>query len=200
MENEKMELLLGQIKDESKEQKFLANRLLSSEKHIKMMNIYYAAFASVTAVLSLIYPECSFSQLSAVLTVLLSLLVIALSAQKYAQQARHYHVNAHALDMLLLEAQEDDEIGKYSQIRAQYAVLSANTDSRSSHDNRAVLRMHDIENRRRVLRGEEVLRTHYLCGYEKFKYWFAEIVSIIMKVMIFIFPAAGLVLAAMNLI
>ncbi len=201
MENEKMDRLIEQIEKSAKEQRLLASRLLSNEKNIKVMSVYYAVFASVTAVLSLLYAQTGFSRLSAVLTVVLSILVIALSAQKYAQQARHYHVNAHMLDQLLLEAgEEGDETEKYRTLREKYGVLAASADGRSTHESRAVLKMYDIENRRCVLRGEEVLRTHYLCGYEKFKYWLVEIMNIAFKALIFVAPIVGMVLAAMNLI
>lgn len=191
------QMLLAQIENAKKEQSFMANRMTSKDKWLRAMGVYYAVFAAVAAALSLIYTQQNFSQFSAVLTVLLSMLVMVLCTQRYSRQARHHHTNAHAMEQLMYESAEETE---YRVLREKYAVLSGAVEEISSHEKRAILRMHDIENKRRVFRGEEVLRAHYLCGYEKFKYWLVEIVRIILRVLIFAAPAAVMVLTAAGLI
>ncbi len=201
MEHEKTDRLIAQIENSAKEQRLMASRMISGEKTIKAMSVYYAVFASITAVMSLLYPQLGFSRLSAMMTVMLAILTTALSAQKYARQARQCCLNAQMLEQLRLEADEDgDEEEKYRTLREKYGVLTTSEDTRSTHENRMVLRMYDIENRRRVLRGDEVLRTHYLCGYEKFKYWLVEIISIVFKTLIFLAPIIGMTLSALRLI
>ena len=70
----------------------------------------------------------------------------------------------------------------------------------AGHERRAVLRMHDREEKRLAMQEGRTANAPRLYGYEKFLYWFAEIAGIVFKVVLLMAPVAGIVLAAVGLI
>lgn len=164
------------------EREFREGRLLSCEKQIRIGAMYYAVMACIVAILSLVYPQHRFSALSVVMTAALSMMVMALCMQRYtvrAQKLRHEYV---ILKRLMAE-ENGEKAGQYLEILAADEGLSA-------HEQRMVQRMHD-----RQQDGEKKLY-----GYEKFLYWFFEIVLIVVKTIIVLAPAAGIALVAAKVI
>ena len=104
-ESERLTALRKSIGEAQKEREFREGRLLSAERMVKYLNVYYACFAAAAAILSLVYPTPGYQALSVMMTVMLALMVVFLCAQKYAVRAQGMHAECTALQSLYYDAQ-----------------------------------------------------------------------------------------------
>lgn len=92
--------LLSDIKATRKNRINASERLLTQERYVQAVNIYYSCFASVVSIIGLACGRKSYGVISALLTVLLAISIVYLNAQKFGDRAQQLKTNYIALHQL----------------------------------------------------------------------------------------------------
>lgn len=177
-----------------------STRLLSNERFVQSINIYYSCAAAIVTVLSLIYPSRSFGVVSAVLTVILAISIVYLNAQKYGSRAQQLQANFIALQQLgydISRAITKEQKDECEELQKRYIELLKTSENHIQHDHFHTLEMQDrLDIRKWENRGGEKQPKPRLRDYEKKKFWFEEIGFIVIKGIMWIAPIAYLVIVA----
>lgn len=114
-----------------------ANRLLSTEKFLQGINIYYSCFSAVLAILSLFVKDTFFSVWSVIFTVVLAISIVHLNAQKYGNRSQELKTNYIALHELLFKVEfavGRCDISKYEEFAEAYCKLLQTSENHITMD------------------------------------------------------------------
>ena len=106
-------------------------RLLSKDRFIQVINIYYSCVTILFSILSLINGDDKLSLITVFMTISLLITILYLNSLKYEERARNYRSNYTALHKLELELDNDEITPKrIAEIKNEYCDL---LDSSSNH-------------------------------------------------------------------
>ena len=114
-----------------------ANRLLSTEKFLQGINIYYSCFSAVLAILGLYVKDTFFSVWSVIFTVVLAISIVHLNAQKYGNRSQELKTNYIALHELLFKVEfavGRCDIRKYDEFAEAYCKLLQTSENHITMD------------------------------------------------------------------
>lgn len=114
-----------------------ANRLLSTEKFLQGINIYYSCFSAVLAILGLYVKDTFFSVWSVIFTVVLAISIVHLNAQKYGNRSQELKTNYIALHELLFKVEfavGRCDISKYEEFAEAYCKLLQTSENHITMD------------------------------------------------------------------
>ena len=168
-----------------------SQRLLSNERYIQGINIYYSCFAAIVTVLNLIYPGRTFNTASAILTVVLAISIVYLNSQKYGHRAQQLQTNYIALQKLLFEVDAELRAGRENRIgelEDKYSELLMNSENHTPQDHRKAIRDGDRERKRKAKAGGTGPYVTHLRGSEYLAYVFWVVVSEAFKTLLCVAP------------
>jgi hypothetical protein len=114
-----------------------ANRLLSTERFLQWINIYYSCYSACITILGLITPNKSLAIVSTILTVILAISIVFLNAQKYGNRSQELKNNYISLHYLLYEielAEARNDVTKLEEFMKRYCELLQTSENHSDLD------------------------------------------------------------------
>lgn len=174
-----------------------SNRLLGTEQFVQYINIYYSCAAAVITILSLKYPDSSFSIASAIMTVALAISIVYLNAQKYGSRAQQLQMNYLALHQLRFDienVERENDYGKLKELENKYVHLLQTSENHIEHDYRKTLWLDD-----RKHKGQDNYKPK-LYGLEWLKFFAREICWLALRIILWILPIVYFILVAMKIL
>lgn len=114
-----------------------ANRLLSTEKFLQCINIYYSCCSACIAILGLISASKALAVVSAILTVVLAISIVFLNAQKYgnrSQELKNNYISLHGLLYEIELAEARNDVSKLDNFTKRYCKLLQTSENHSNLD------------------------------------------------------------------
>lgn len=115
-----------------------ASRLLSTEKFLQAINIYYSCVSAGFAILGLIIDDKIFIVWSVIFTVVLAISIVYLNAQKYgnrSQELKNNYISLHELLYKVELAEAKNDVGKFSVFSDEYCKLLQTSENHNNMDN-----------------------------------------------------------------
>lgn len=163
-----------------------SDRLISSERFIQNINIYYSCFAVIVSILCLVYESKVLSVFSAILTAILAISIVFLNAQHYGERAQQFHENFLELYQLLFKIRTDIRNEIVSNIpiyEEQYIKLLKSIENHTQQDFLQVLSVKDHSK----LRRDQNYKRQFT-GLPKVYYEVRKIIAFIIKMIVWLFP------------
>jgi len=149
-------------------------RLLRKEKFIQLMNIYYSCIIIILSIISLVYSDNKLSMLSLIMSISLTLSILYLNSQKYADSAASFRDNYVHLQRLEYELNhiEESDIASMKEIEGKYCDLLNVCNNHITYDYLITLRFShdDFKNDR----WNESLKHKFY-----WEYWWRKIIYLI---------------------
>ncbi|SFJ23983.1 hypothetical protein SAMN02910355_1731 [Terrisporobacter glycolicus] len=112
-----------------------SERLLYLEKFIQYVNIYYSCFLCILSVYGLTTTNYKIGIISAIISIILTILIVYLNSQKFGDRAQQLKSNYIDLQKLYFKLNNIDENAtSLIQYQNEYAELLSNCENHSSHD------------------------------------------------------------------
>lgn len=170
-----------------------SDRLISSERFIQNINIYYSCFAVILSILCIYKDNEILVILSTVLTSILAISIVFLNAQHYGDRAQQFHENFLELYQLLFEIRAAIRDKDYSQTRSfetRYIKLLKSIENHTQQDFFQILSLKDQKK-------SQLDKTYkrQLKGFAKLCFIGKRIATYVIKAIIWIFPIACIVFA-----
>ena len=163
-----------------------SDRLISSERFIQSINIYYSCFAVILSILCLSDGYDALTFISTVLTSILAISIVFLNAQHYGDRAQQFHENFLELYQLLFEirtAIRKEEYDLTSQYEARYIELLKSIENHMQQDFLQILSLRDRTKARRNANYKK-----QFTGFPKACFLIKKTMACIAKVIIWLFP------------
>lgn len=113
-----------------------SERLLSLEKFIQYINIYYSCFLCVLSVYGLTVSKDKIGLISAILSIILTIFIVYLNSQKFGERAQQLKINYIALQELyfILDNLDEENLENLEKYQNEYTKLLANCENHSTYD------------------------------------------------------------------
>lgn len=115
-----------------------ANRLLSTERFLQAINIYYSCVSAGFAILGLTIDNKIFIVWSVIFTVVLAISIVYLNAQKYgnrSQELKNNYISLHELLYKVELAEAKNDVGNLSAFSDEYCKLLQTSENHNNMDN-----------------------------------------------------------------
>ena len=143
-----------------------ANRLLSTERFLQAINIYYSCVSAGFAILGLTIDSKIFMVWSVIFTVVLAISIVYLNAQKYgnrSQELKNNYISLHELLYKVELAEAKNEVENFSVFADEYCKLLQTSENHNNMDN--------LKRKRDNEEGLSVIEMIYYYGIKTL--WFA---------------------------
>ena len=143
-----------------------ASRLLSTERFLQAINIYYSCVSAVFAILGLVVEDKTFTIWSVIFTVVLAISIVYLNAQKYgnrSQELKNNYISLHELLFKVELAEAKNEVENFSVFADEYCKLLQTSENHNNMDN--------LKRKRDNEEGLSVIEMIYYYGIKTL--WFA---------------------------
>lgn len=163
-----------------------SDRLISTERFIQNINIYYSCFAVILSILCLFDDNMLLAIISTVLTSILAISIVFLNAQHYGDRAQQFHDNFLELYQLLFyirAAIRSKDYSKTHNFEARYIALLKSVENHTQQDFLQILSLKD----RTKLRRDENYKKQ-LTGLPKVGFFAKKTVACVVKVLIWLLP------------
>lgn len=163
-----------------------SDRLISSERFIQNINIYYSCFTVILSILCLFDNNIVLTIISTILTSILAISIVFLNAQHYGERAQQFHDNFLELYQLLFEirtAIRKKDYEKTPKLEVRYIELLKSIENHTQQDFLQILSLKDRTKARRV----ESYRKQFT-GLPKACFIGKRIFTFIIKSLIWMFP------------
>ena len=163
-----------------------SDRLISSERFIQNINIYYSCFAVILSILCLFDNNKVLAIISTVLTSILAISIVFLNAQHYGERAQQFHDNFLELYQLLFEIRTAIRKKNYQEtpeLERRYIVLLKSIENHTQQDFLQILSLKDRAKARRI----ENYKKQFV-GFPKVCFIGKKIIACVIKAFIWLFP------------
>ena len=113
-----------------------SERLLTTEKFIQGINIYYSCFLCTLSIYGLIYQNDKMGIISCIVSIILTISIVYLNSQNFGGRAQQLKVNYISMQKLLFELDNLDKTSIYdlTEYQNKYCELLSNCENHSIYD------------------------------------------------------------------
>lgn len=163
-----------------------SDRLISSERFIQNINIYYSCFAVILSILCLFDDNNVLAIISTVLTSILAISIVFLNAQHYGERAQQFHDNFLELYQLLFDIRAAIRSKDYAQTHNFEVCYIELLKSIENHTQQDFLQILSLKDRTKARRDKNYKKQ--LTGLSKAGFIAKKTVVYVLKALIWLFP------------
>ena len=163
-----------------------SDRLISSERFIQNINIYYSCFTVILSILCLLDNNPVLSIISTLLTSILAISIVFLNAQHYGDRAQQFHDNFLELYQLLFDVRAAIRSREYTHthdLEVRYIELLKSIENHTQQD---FLQILSLKDRTRARRDKDYKKQ--FSGLSKACFIIKRIITCVLKILIWLFP------------
>lgn len=163
-----------------------SDRLISSERFIQNINIYYSCFTVILSILCLLDNSPTLTIMSTILTSILAISIVFLNAQHYGERAQQFHDNFLELYQLLFDVRaaiRSEEYTHTHDLEVRYIELLKSIENHTQQD---FLQILSLKDRTRTRRDKNYKKQ--FTGLSKVCFIAKKIIACVLKILIWLFP------------
>lgn len=162
-----------------------SDRLISSERFIQNINIYYSCFTVILSILCLLDNSPILTIMSTLLTSILAISIVFLNAQHYGDRAQQFHDNFLELYQLLFDVRAAIRSREYTHthdLEVRYIELLKSIENHTQQDFLQILSLKD----RTQTRRDQNYKKQFT-GLSKACFIAKKIITCVLKALIWLF-------------